>query len=90
MNVSISVVRLLVRLARGVWVMAINEFLTKGEFAPDDIKVLVTAFEGALRHLRLVNRKSHLRSKASVIPVGCVMLVVLRTLRGIPDVAHCQ
>jgi hypothetical protein len=37
--------------------MAINEFLTKGEFAPDDIKVLVTAFEGALQHLRLVNRK---------------------------------
>jgi len=86
MKASISVVRLLDRLARGVWVIAINEFLTNSAFAPDDIKVLVTAFEGALRHLRLVNRKSHLRSKASVIPVGCVMLVVLRTLRGIDHV----
>ena len=57
MNVSISVVRLLVRLARGVWVMAINEFLTKSAFPQDDIKVLATAFEGALQHLRLVNRK---------------------------------
>jgi hypothetical protein len=86
MKASISVVRLLDRLARAVWVIAINEFLTNSAFAPDDIKVLVTAFEGALRHLRLVNRKSHLRSKASVIPVGCVMLVVLRTLRGIDHV----
>ena len=87
MKASISVVRLLDRLARGVWVIAINEFLTNSAFAPDDIKVLVTAFEGALRrHLRLVNRKPHLRSKASVIPVGCVMLVVLRILRGIDHV----
>ena len=57
MKASISVVRLLDRLARGVWVIAINEFLTNSAFAPDDIKVLVTAFEGALQHLRLVNRK---------------------------------
>jgi len=77
MKASISVVRLLDRLARGVWVIAINEFLTNSAFAPDDIKVLVTAFEGALRDLSAGQSKVALRSKASVIPVGCVMLVVL-------------
>ena len=55
MKASISVVRLLDRLARGVWVIAINEFLTNSAFAPDDIKVLVTALDGALEHLRLVS-----------------------------------
>ena len=75
MNVSISVVRLLVRLARGVWVMAINEFLTKGEFAPDDIKVLVTAFEGALQHLRLANRKD---PATSLVAERIIALVAAR------------
>jgi hypothetical protein len=52
MKASISVVRLLVRLARAVWIMAINEFLTNSAFAPDDIKSLGTqnqhaeAFDG--------------------------------------------
>ena len=35
--------------------MAINEILSKSAFGPDDIKVLVTALDGALEHLRLVS-----------------------------------
>ena len=60
---------------------------------PDDIKVLVTAFEGALQHLRLVNRKDPatslvaeriivLAQQSECDPSRCAMLVVLRTLRG--------
>jgi hypothetical protein len=36
--------------------MAINISLTRSAFDPDDIKVLVTAFEGALQKLGLVQR----------------------------------
>ncbi len=36
--------------------MPIHRLLEKQAFGPDEIRVLVTAFEGALRTLRLVDR----------------------------------
>ena len=76
MKASISVVRLLDRLAPGVWVIAINEFLTNSAFAPDDIKVLVTAFEGALRDLSAGQSKVALaqqgeRDPSRLCDAGC-------------------
>ena len=79
--------RFVVRISSpGLLVVPIYRLLKKHAFSPDQIEVLSTAFEAALRELGLVDRNdpaaqliasalSSLRSEASGILYGCQVAV---------------